>query len=94
MPKVPQEIIDQVPGLAAAQRNKNITFINMDSDETSPTITEGFRDDQIQEMDMARLHEQLSQIDKEEQNLLQMQIDLNKRRQTAHAIIARKLELE
>lgn len=91
--KLSQEQIDQIPGLKAAQENGNVTFLNMDTKDTSPNMTEGFRDEQIKEMSATALNAQLNQINAEEQNLIQMQLDLNKRRQTTLNILKRKQEL-
>lgn len=94
MSKLSQEMIDKIPGLRAAQRNDNIVFLNLDTEDTNPVITEGFHDDQIQEMSEGKLKAQLDQITAEEQHLLAMQQDLNKRRNATLNILKRKAELQ
>lgn len=93
MSKITDEMIEAVPGLKAARDNGNITFINFDTDDTSPKKTEGFTDDQIREMSDSALQAQLTQISGDEQRLLVMQQDINQRRTTTLNILKRKAEL-
>ena len=94
MAKISQEVIARVPGLSAAQRNGDISFINLDTDDTSPKKTAGFTDDQIKTMDISMLSGELAKINDEEQNIIALQMDLAKRRQNLHELIARKQEIK
>ena len=93
MAKLTQEQIDSVPGLAAAQRNGNVTFLNMDTDETSPRKTAGFTDQQIIEMDESRLKDALLELGAEEERIAAMQRDVIKRRNDMNLILHRRAEL-
>jgi hypothetical protein len=93
MAKIPQAVIDAVPGLKAAQANEGVTFINMDTDDTSPTVTAGFTDEQIREMSEDRLQAMLAQINAEEQRIQELLTDVYRRRNETHALLRRKAEL-
>ena len=93
MAKIPQAVIDAVPGLKAAQANEGVTFINMDTDDTSPTITAGFSDDQIREMSETALNSRLAQINDEEQRIQALLADVYRRRNETYALLRRKSEL-
>ena len=93
MAKLSQEQIDAIPGLAAAQRSGDIVFLNLDTDDTSPTLTEGFDDVAIKAMDGDALRRQLESINKEEKNLTNMLADARARRNSVNRILARKTEI-
>lgn len=85
--------LEDIPGIRAAMKNGNITYMHLEKSETSPVTTDGFSDEQILEMDPAALNKQLAGIEKEEQMLVQSMTSLNKRRQQIHRLIARKAEI-
>ena len=93
MAKLTQAQIDGIPGLAAAQRNGSVVFLNLDTKDTSPRKTAGFPDEQIREMDAGRLNAQLIQIGEEEQRLHTMMADVQRRRNEINQLIQRKAEL-
>lgn len=94
MSKVSQAIIDAIPGLKAAQKNKNVTFINFDTDDTNPTITEGFDDWDIQRMKSEKLNQLLTEINMQEQQIHAQLAEIRRRRESTLAIIKRKSELQ
>jgi hypothetical protein len=86
-------MIDSIPGLKSAANRSDVTFINMDSDETSPKTTEGFTDEDIRKMRNDALNDQLNSIAKEEETLTRLQLELVKRRNSILNIMARKQEI-
>lgn len=93
MPKISQEVIDSVPGLKAAQMNKDINFINFATEDTTLKRTEGFTDNDIDGMNMEALNAQLINMQKEEENIVKLHSDLITRRNSLMNIIRRKQEI-
>jgi len=93
MAKLSQAQIDAIPGLAAAQRNGDVVFLNLDTDDTAPKRTAGFLDEQIREMSKDQLNAMLVQIGEEEQRLHTLLADVNRRRNETNQLIQRKAEL-
>lgn len=93
MAKLTQEQIDSIPGLRAAQKNGDVVFLNLDTLDTSPTITAGFDDESIAAMNADALRNQLQDVNREEENLTSMLTGVRRRRNDINAILARKTEL-
>lgn len=82
-----QQVLEQM-------RNRpDVTFIELSKEETTPTITEGFTDEQIAEMDAEKLRSERAAISGQEQQLQQLLADAAGRRQRIDAILRRKSEL-
>lgn len=94
MPKLTQEQIDAIPGLKAAQKNGDVVFLNLDTEETSPVVTAGFHDEQIQEMNADAMRAELAQCGKVEEQLMGQMNDIRERRRTLNAILKRKTEID
>lgn len=80
--------------LEAARNNPDCVFLELSIEDTSPVLTEGFRDEQIIEMDMDALRAQLEQINREEESLTQLLAGVRARRNTTNNLMARKTEIQ
>lgn len=76
-----------------ANRDGSVVFLELDTRDTTQTVTAGFRDDQIKEMNADALRKQLSDCAREEEQLQTLLTSVRQRRNEANAILARKTEL-
>lgn len=81
------------PGLLAAKNNPDIVFMELDVKDTSPTVTQGFTDEQIKEMRTENLRAELQSCNSQEQLLREQMHDLSKRKFILNEILLRKAEL-
>ena len=93
MAKLTPEQIDAIPGLRAALNNDNVVFLNLDTDDTNPTLTAGFTDEDIKRMDLAALQKMESDAVAEEARLISLLTDVRKRTRDARALVQRKQEI-
>ena len=79
--------------LRQIKNNPDVVFLELDTDDTSPTKTMGFTDDQIREMRTEDLHAQAKALNTEELQLHNLLTDLKQRRFVLTELLDRKAHI-
>lgn len=78
---------------ARAERSGDVTFLEIDTDDSNPVITAGFDDEDVVKMDGDALRKNLADINMQEKQLEQMLEDCKRRRRDVNAILKRRTEI-
>lgn len=78
------------PGLQAAKDNPDIVFLELNVEDTSPTLTMGFTDDQIREMKAENLRAEMKSCDEQELMMQKQITEIKQRKFVLSEILDRK----